>query len=81
MDAARLVREWRGASSEPRSSGRLTPSDFAVYSALRLMQPTTPTDLAGTLGMRVTTLSSVLARMESQAHLRRQPIRPTGDRG
>jgi DNA-binding MarR family transcriptional regulator len=45
------------------------------------MQPTTPTDLAGTLGMRVTTLSSVLARMESQAHLRRQPIRPTGDRG
>ena len=50
----------------------LTPSDFAVYSALRLMQPTTPTELAATLGMRVTTLSSVLAKMEAQAHLERQ---------
>ncbi len=50
----------------------LTPSDFAVYSALRLMQPTTPTELAATLGMRVTTLSSVLAKMEAQGHLERQ---------
>lgn len=51
----------------------LTPSDFAVYSALRLMQPTTLTELAATLGMRPTTLSSVLARMEQHGHLRRQP--------
>ncbi len=43
-----------------------------MYSALRLMQPTTPTELAATLGMRVTTLSSVLAKMEGQAHLERQ---------
>ena len=50
----------------------LTPGDFAVYSALRLMQPTTPTELAAALGMRVTTLSSVLAKMEALAHLKRQ---------
>lgn len=50
----------------------LSPSDFAVYSALRLMQPTTPTELAATLGMRVTTLSSVLAKMEALEHLERQ---------
>ncbi len=50
----------------------LTPADFAVYSALRIMQPTTPTELAAALGMRVTTLSSVLAKMEAQAHLQRQ---------
>jgi DNA-binding MarR family transcriptional regulator len=50
----------------------LTPGDFAVYSALRIMQPTTPTELAAALGMRVTTLSSVLAKMEALAHLERQ---------
>jgi DNA-binding MarR family transcriptional regulator len=50
----------------------LTPADFAVYSALRLMQPATPTELAATLGMRVTTLSSMLAKMEGLAHLERQ---------
>ncbi len=50
----------------------LTPGDFAVYSALRLMQPTTPTELATALGMRVTTLSSVLTKMESLGHLERQ---------
>jgi len=50
----------------------LRPADFAVYSALRLLQPTTPTDLATALGMRVTTLSSLLAKMERQGHLRRE---------
>jgi DNA-binding MarR family transcriptional regulator len=51
----------------------LTPPDFAVCSALRLMQPTTLTELAGTLGMRPTTLSSTLTRLEQQGHLARQP--------
>ena len=50
----------------------LRPADFAVYSALRLLQPTTPTELATTLGMRVTTLSSLLTKMERQGHLRRE---------
>ena len=51
----------------------LTPSEFAVYSALRLMQPTTPTQLAGALGMKATTLSSVLVRMSKSGHLKRRP--------
>lgn len=51
----------------------LRPADFAVYSALRLLQPTTPTELATALGMRVTTLSSLLAKMERHGHLRREP--------
>src|SRR5919107_1491672 len=50
----------------------LTPSEFAVYSALRLMQPTTPTQLAGALGMKATTLSSVLVRMSRSGHLQRR---------
>lgn len=50
----------------------LPPNEFAVYSALRLMQPTTPTQLAGTLGMKATTLSSVLVRMSRSGHLQRR---------
>jgi len=50
----------------------LTPNEFAVYSALRLMQPTTPTQLAGALGMKATTLSSVLVRMSKTGHLKRR---------
>jgi DNA-binding MarR family transcriptional regulator len=50
----------------------LTPGEFALYSTLRLTQPITPTQLAGTLGMRPTTLSSVLARMSKKGHLKRQ---------
>ena len=50
----------------------LLPGEFAVYSALRLMQPATPTQLATTLGMRATTLSSALVKMERRKHLRRK---------
>ncbi|MEO6501936.1 MAG: MarR family transcriptional regulator [Jatrophihabitantaceae bacterium] len=50
----------------------LTPNEFAVYSALRLMQPTTPTQLAGALGMKATTLSSVLVRMSKSGHVKRR---------
>jgi DNA-binding MarR family transcriptional regulator len=55
------------------ASAPLSPSDFAVYSALRLVQPVTLTSLASTLGMRPTTLSSILSRMEQHGHLRREP--------
>ena len=47
----------------------LTPSEFAVYSSLRLEQPTTPSELAGVLGLRPTTMSSQLAKMDAQGHL------------
>lgn len=51
----------------------LTPDDFAVYSALNLVAPCTPTFLADTLGMRQTTLSNYLRRMQQRGHLRRRP--------
>ena len=50
----------------------LLPAEFAVYSALRLMQPTTPTQLARTVGMKATTLSSALVRMQQAGHLKRR---------
>jgi DNA-binding MarR family transcriptional regulator len=59
--------------SQAMAGAPLTPPDFAVCSALRLMQPTTLTELASTLGMRPTTLSSTLTRLEQQGHLTRQP--------
>jgi DNA-binding MarR family transcriptional regulator len=50
----------------------LQPAEFAVYSALRLTQPTTPTQLAAMLGMKATTLSSMLVRMAKNGHLKRR---------
>ncbi len=49
----------------------LKPAEFAVYSALRLEQPTTPSELADTLGMRATTMSSHLVKMKGLGHLER----------
>lgn len=51
----------------------LTPDDFAVYSALRLLAPATPSSLASTLGMKQSTLSGYLRRMEQRRHLIRRP--------
>lgn len=51
----------------------LTPDDFAVYSALRLIAPATPSSLASTLGMKQSTLSGYLRRMEQRRHLVRKP--------
>lgn len=57
----------------------LRPVEFAVYSALRLEQPVTPTRLAAVLGMPATTLSSVLRKMTEAGHLTRVP-NPADDR-
>jgi DNA-binding MarR family transcriptional regulator len=51
----------------------LKPGEFAVYSALRLEQPATPTRLAHVLGMPATTMSSVLRKMTDAGHLTRVP--------
>jgi DNA-binding MarR family transcriptional regulator len=63
--AALLGQTMRGAP--------LTPGEFAVYSALRLEQPVTPTRLASVLGMPPTTLSSALRKMAGAGHLSRLP--------
>src|SRR5260221_3316023 len=51
----------------------LNPNDFAVQSAIRAFQPITPTRLAALLGMRPTTLSSYLRRLEARRQIRRRP--------
>jgi DNA-binding MarR family transcriptional regulator len=68
-----LTQQLSNLLSQAMTQAPLSPSDFAVYSALRLQQPSTMMELAATLGMRPTTLSSVLARMQQHGHLRREP--------
>ncbi len=51
----------------------LTPADYGVTSALRLLQPTRPTTLAQTLGMRPTTLSNYLNRLRLRGLIVRDP--------
>ena len=52
---------------------KLSPNGFAVASAIRAFQPITPTELANLLGMRPTTLSSYLRRLEARRHVKRRP--------
>jgi len=52
---------------------KLNSNDFAVQSAIRAFQPITPTRLAALLGMRPTTLSSYLRRLEARRQIRRRP--------
>lgn len=52
---------------------KLSPNGFAVASAIRVFQPVTPTQLADVLGMRPTTLSTYLRRLEARRHIRRRP--------
>jgi DNA-binding MarR family transcriptional regulator len=46
--------------------------DFGLYSAIGIWGPITPTELARRVGMRPTTLSSALKRLERRGHVRRQ---------
>ncbi len=57
--------------SKAMADAPLRPSEYAVYSTLRVEQPTTPSELAGILGSRLTTMSSQLVKMRSRGHLER----------
>ena len=57
--------------SKAMADAPLGPSEYAVYSTLRIEQPTTPSELAGILGSRLTTMSSQLVKMSSRGHLER----------
>ncbi len=57
----------------------LSPGDFAVTSALNLVEPVRPSDLAAVLGMRPTTLSNYLRRLAAEGLILREP-HPTDGR-
>jgi DNA-binding MarR family transcriptional regulator len=67
-----IDQQLAGLLQQAMADAPLAPNEFAVYSTLRLLQPTTPSQLAGTLGMKATTLSSMLVRMSRSGHLKRR---------
>ena len=58
--------------------GPLTPSEYAVYSAIFELEAASPTELAARLGMRLTTFIDQLRLVEARGHARRIPTRPIG---
>ena len=65
--------------AEAMRDGPLTPSEYAVYSAVFELEAATPTQLAARLGMRLTTFVDQLRLLESRGHARRVP-HPTDGR-
>lgn len=59
--------------------GPLTPSEYAVYSAVFELEAATPTQLAARQGMRLTTFMDQLRLLESRGDARRVP-HPTDGR-
>ena len=59
--------------------GPLSPSEYAVYSAIFELEAASPTELASRLGMRLTTFIDQLRMVESRGHARRIP-HPTDGR-
>jgi DNA-binding MarR family transcriptional regulator len=53
--------------------GPLTPSEYAVYSAIFELEAASPTELAARLGMRLTTCIDQLRILETRDHARRLP--------
>ena len=54
--------------AEVMQDGPLTPSEYAVYSAIFELEAATPTQLAARLGMRLTTFVDQLRAMERRGH-------------
>jgi DNA-binding MarR family transcriptional regulator len=59
--------------AEAMRDGPLTPAEYAVYSAIFELEAATPTQLAGRLGMRLTTFMDQLRLVEGRGHARRLP--------
>lgn len=53
--------------------GPLSPSEYAVYSAVFELEAASPTELAARLGMRLTTCMDQLRVIEARGHARRIP--------
>jgi DNA-binding MarR family transcriptional regulator len=57
--------------AEAMRGGPLTPSEYAVYSAIFELEAATPTQLAKQLGMRLTTFADQARGIERRGHARR----------
>jgi len=67
-----IGQQLRALLARALAEAPLTSDEFAVYSVLFLTGPTTPTRLAGDLGMPASTMSHYLRRMSERGHLDRR---------
>jgi DNA-binding MarR family transcriptional regulator len=65
--------------AEAMRDGPLSPSEYAIYSAIFELEAASPTELATRLGMRLTTFIDQLRLIEARDHARRMP-NPTDGR-
>ncbi|MDP3747506.1 MAG: winged helix DNA-binding protein [Phenylobacterium sp.] len=63
----------RRAVDERLADTGLSGDDFAMYSLCVVQGPTTPTRLAQWVGMRPSTLTAYISRMDARGHLKRIP--------
>lgn len=68
-----IGQQLRALLARALADAPLTPDEFAVYSVLFGTGPTTPSRLAGDLGMHASTMSHYLRRMADRGHLDRRP--------
>jgi DNA-binding MarR family transcriptional regulator len=61
----------RGLLEAAMRDAPLTPSDYAIYSAIFEMEAPTPSRLAERLGMPLTTAIDQVVRLEARGHARR----------
>jgi DNA-binding MarR family transcriptional regulator len=59
--------------ADAMDGGPLTPSEYAVYSAIFELEAASPTELARRLAMRLTTFIDQLRSIEARGHARRLP--------
>ena len=79
FDVFALNQAVGGMLADAMRDGPLSPSEYAVYSAIFELEAASPTELAARLGMRLTTCIDQLRLVESRSHARRIP-HPTDGR-
>src|SRR6478752_8895044 len=79
FDVWLIMQLTSGLLDESLEGSRLSGDDFGLYSLLRVFGPATPTRIAGWTGMRPTTVSAALRRMDARGHSERRP-NPTDGR-
>ncbi len=73
FDLFAVGQKTRVLLAEAMAESPLTPTEYAVYSLVFDLGRVTPTDMAETMGLPVTTLLDYLHEMEANGHLSRSP--------
>jgi DNA-binding MarR family transcriptional regulator len=73
FDVFVLVQRIRNLMAKGMADAPLKPEEYAVYSVVFEEEAVTPTSMAATLSMPLTTIADYVRTMESRGHVRRMP--------